>query len=101
MDKSVRDVKKINPDQVGSVYFHISNSGVTFRVVDEGLGPTIVVSGSSFGNMESSLKLHTDTDSLKKLGEMFLAAAKYDNFSDQYVCSAYATEGKTYKGTEK
>lgn len=99
--KAVREAKKANPDQVGSVYFHISNSGITFQVIDEGWGPTIVVSGGSFGNMQSSLKLHTDTDSLKRLGEMFLAAARYDGFSEEYACKAQATQGTTYEGDKK
>lgn len=94
--KAVRETKKANPDQIGSVYFHISNSGVTFQVIDEGYGPTIVVRGGSFGNMNNSFKLHTDADSLKILGEMFIAAAKHGNFSEEYVCKASARPAKFY-----
>lgn len=83
-------MKQSNPDQIGKVYFHICNSGVSFQVVDEGFGPTIIVSGHSFGNMDSSLKLHTDMDSLKILGEMFLAASKHKGFSEEYCHSASA-----------
>lgn len=85
-----RELKKTNPDQIGKVYFHISNSGVTFKVIDEGWGPTIEVTGSSFGNMQSSLKLHTDAESLKVLGKMFIDASEHQNFSEEYCNNAKA-----------
>lgn len=79
-----------NPKQIGSVYFHISNSGVTFQVVDEGWGPTIIVSGSSFGNMNSQLKLHVDNKGLAQLSKLFAKAAEVD-YSKDYVCKANGT----------
>lgn len=82
-----RKVLQDDPKQKGSVYFHICNSGITFTVQDEGWGPTIVVSGGSFGNMQSSLKLHVDTDGLRKLGQMFLQAAD-GTYSEEYCNKA-------------
>lgn len=72
-----------DPKPIGSVYFHISNSGITFRVIDEGWGPTVVVSGSAFGNMRSEIKLHIDNRGLIALSKLFAHAAKQE-YTDEY-----------------
>lgn len=77
-------------DVKGEVYLHISNSGVTFRVIDVGHGPTVRVSASSFGNMLSTLDIHTDPESLAALGKMFTDAANATYSSGTYVCKASA-----------
>jgi hypothetical protein len=76
-------------DVRGEVYLHISNSGVTFRVIDLGHGPTVRVTLSSFGNMASTLDIHTDRESLAMLGKMFTDAAT-GVYSGHYVCKASA-----------
>lgn len=72
-----------DPKTIGSVYFHISNSGITFRVIDEGWGPTVVVGGSAFGNMQSEIKLHIDNRGLIALSKLFAHAAKQE-YTDEY-----------------
>lgn len=67
----------------GSVYLHLFNGGVSFSVEDRGHGPSIVVEQSYFGNMNTSLTVHTDKESLKRLGEMFLQAANGE-YSKEY-----------------
>lgn len=76
-------------DVRGDVYLHISNSGVRFRVIDVGHGPTVRVTSSSFGNMASTMDIHTDRESLAALGKMFTDAASGE-YSDTYVCAASA-----------
>lgn len=67
-------------------YLHIGNSGATFTVIDDGYGPTIKVSSSSFGNMSNEFRLHVKKSNLVELGKMFLAASGYA-FSKEY-CNA-------------
>lgn len=71
----------------GETYLHISDSGVTFRVIDVGYGPTVRVTSSSFGNMASTLDIHTDKESLAALGKMFTDAAT-GVYSKPYVYKA-------------
>ena len=92
--KALKQEREANPVLVGSVNFHISNSGVKFSVVDEGWGPTIEVSGSAFGNMNSSLKLHTDRTSLAILAKLFLDAAQHEEYTDDYSNKARASRIK-------
>lgn len=73
--------------KIGSVYLHISNSGVEFKVIDEGFGPTIVVESSALGNIQSSIKTFTDTYSLKQLGEMLIKASEQE-YSKDYIHKA-------------
>jgi len=54
----------------GTVELHISNSGVSISVVDEGNGPTLVISGSAFGKIASEMKIHTYSKSLEALRDM-------------------------------
>lgn len=77
-------------DVKGEVYLHISNSGVKFRVLDVGHGPTVRVTSSAFGNMLSTLDIHTDPESLAVLGKMFTDAANATYSSSPYVCKASA-----------
>lgn len=83
----IRAAKKANPDELGRVYLHVCNSGATFSIVDEGWGPTIKVQTSTFGNLQQTLTIHTDADSLAVLGAMFVAASRA-NFSDTYCNKA-------------
>lgn len=80
-------------DVRGEVYLHISNSGVRFQVIDVGHGPTVRVTSSSFGNMVSTLDIHTDRESLAELGRMFTEAANATYSSGTYVCKASARRG--------
>jgi hypothetical protein len=69
--------------EIGSVYLHISNSGVTFKVVDKGFGPTIVVYSSSFGNAINELEIITHGEALAALGELFTECSK-ETYSKEY-----------------
>lgn len=75
-------------DVKGKVYLHISNSGVTFQVIDVGYGPTVRVTSSAFSNMTSTLDIHTDRESLAALGRLFTDAAQEEYSSDPYVSRA-------------
>jgi hypothetical protein len=71
-----------------SVYLHISNSGVSFKIRnDPKWGATIEIDSSSFGNNKITQIIHTDKDSIKALAEMF-AKASYWNFEKSYCCLA-------------
>lgn len=78
----------------GRLYLHVGNSGVTFEIVDEGHGPTVLIHWGSFGNLVSELKVMTDKDALTKLGNLFLDAALKE-YSPVYCNRAYdtSTEG--------
>ncbi len=70
----------------GSVYLHVNNGGITFSVIDEGFGPTIYIDQNQFGAITTEQKVHTTTDALRSIGELFIEASKGD-FSDLY-CEA-------------
>ena len=86
--EQLHQARQASPQEIGSVYLHLSNSGISFSVVDEGWGPTIKVSQSTFGNLSSEMAVHTDTESLRQIGEMFLAAAQYPEYTEEYCNSA-------------
>jgi len=69
--------------EIGSVYLHISNSGVTFKIVDKGFGPTIVVYSSSFCNAINELQVITHKEALAALGELFTECSK-EEYSKEY-----------------
>lgn len=62
---------------VGTVGLHISNSGVSISIIDEGFGPTIEINSSAFGNIVHSFKIMTDRKSLAEIAALF---TKADNF---------------------
>lgn len=72
----------------GSVYWHVGNSGVTFEVVDEGHGPTLVVRSGAFGNLKSTFEARTDEYSMRLLGLMLLNAASR-RYSEIYCHPAH------------
>lgn len=73
----------------GTVYLHISDSGVNVSVIDEGNGPTLVIDSSSFGNMVSEMKIHTDRKSLEALRNMLTDSLDF-KYSNPY-CHAATT----------
>lgn len=81
--------------EIASVYFHINNGGVTFKVLDEGWGPTIEVSSSHFGNNVSSQKVHITKQGLHALARLFEHAAD-KSYSEPYCCAADSPTGKPF-----
>lgn len=71
---------------IGGIYLHVSNGGITFSVIDEGFGPTIYIDQNQFGSIWTEQRVHTTTDALRSIGEMFIEASKED-FSEVY-CEA-------------
>lgn len=72
---------------VEKLYLHINNGGVTFKVVDSELGPTIEIEASSFGHITNGVKLYVTPDVLFELSDVFRKAARYDYEGRQY-CAA-------------
>jgi hypothetical protein len=68
-----------------SLYLHISNSGVTFKIQDRGYGPVIAILSSAFGNIVNEFHVTTDKEALKALGEMFTKAADLDYSEESCV----------------
>ena len=84
--------KSDHGDIVSSVHFHISNSGVTFSVVDTDFGPAIQVSADSFGHPLNDLLLYTTTDGLERLGQLFEGASEH-TFKGKVYCHAAHPKG--------
>lgn len=99
-NKALRIIRQGAPKELGKVYLHVSDSGATFSVVDEGYGPTVKVRTSSFGNLEQVLKVHADKASLIALGKMFSAAAQYEGFTENY-CNNARPSSVVIDGVEK
>jgi hypothetical protein len=97
----IREAKKVNPDKLGYVYLHVGNSGISFSVVDEGFGPTIKIHSSTFGNVDQTIRVHANVESLQVLGEMFTAAAQYKNFNENYCNNAYVSSAEIYQEEEE
>jgi len=67
-------------------YLHIGNGGVSFEVNND-CGPTIVVKATHFGNTTQGMSVHTNVESLRTIGEMFLRASDQE-FSKEYCYAA-------------
>jgi len=67
----VLDVLQANPIVHGQCYFHVSNSGVTFKLIDEGRGPTLIISSQAFGNLVNEAKFYLAPDGLEFLAKFF------------------------------
>lgn len=67
-----------------STYLHLFNSGITFSVCDRGNGPQIEINQATFGNLQCNLTTLTNTDSLRKIGEMFIEASQQE-YSKEYI----------------
>lgn len=65
------------------LYFHIGNSGFTFRVEDNGQGPELVVSGSVFGHRMLHTQMFTTASGLAALGSFLVEQSKRE-FSAPY-----------------
>lgn len=72
--------------EIDEAYLHISQGGITFAVVDKGMGPTIQISLSNMGHSQV-IEVFTNADSLAAIGEMFLEASKHRGYSAPY-CEA-------------
>ena len=82
---------------IGKTYLHVSNSGVTFEVGDDGHGPTVLVSMGAFGNLSTKLEVKTTKEGLEELAAMFAKAAEA-SFSEPY-CHA-ATPASARRGSD-
>ncbi|WP_405113641.1 hypothetical protein MHH28_07725 [Paenibacillus sp. FSL K6-1217] len=84
------------------VYLHIGNGGVTFRAgtdKDNMLG--IEVTATHFGNTTQYMHIHTDAESMRKIGEMLIAASEQTH--EVYCCAAEAqkeTENSALSASE-
>lgn len=65
------------------LYFHISNSGFSFSVEDNGSGPELVVFESVFGHRMLESRMMTTREGLMALGS-FLSAQGARTFSEPY-----------------
>jgi hypothetical protein len=81
------DERKV-PHLIGEQYWHISNSGITFQVLNHPSGsPALRIYTSSFGNLENTLLIFTDKKSLRELGKMLTKCST--KCSDKnYCCKA-------------
>jgi hypothetical protein len=77
MDKEVK--------VIGSEYLHLSNSGATFKIIDEGWGPTISISVGAFNGFDSEIKIKTNKQSLKVLSDLFLKASN-EEYTPDFCC---------------
>ena len=71
-------VEPTEEKKVGEVYLHVSNSGVTFQVLDTVDGPVVEVTTSSFGNLSHTFRVQTTTNGIKALAKLFDVASKRD-----------------------
>jgi hypothetical protein len=76
-----------NSPVVNGIYNHINNGGISLCVTNE-QGPTINIQASHFGHLTNHLQIYVTADGLRKLGNMFLEAAEYNEYSPDYVCAA-------------
>jgi len=85
---------------IGETYWHVGNSGVTFKIVDEGEGPTFVVESGSFANLKNQQKFYTDKESLNELKKIIDKALLVDNYSKQHHTPASVKFGDWEESNE-
>lgn len=95
-EKIMTKEKKSNV--VADLYLHVSNSGATIAIEDNGRGPEIAINMSTFGNLMGKIQLITVPQDLVNIGNMFLEAAKHE-FSKfpKYTFWAQAVSNREYK----
>jgi hypothetical protein len=98
-DQAEREKLQKNPKKHGEVYYHVSNSGVTFGVVDKGFGPTIIIDALCFGHKFGQIQLHVMKKDLKHLAKLFANACKQE-YSKDYCCAAEVIDNTTLKTEE-
>lgn len=76
------------PREIASLYLHLSNGGATYKVIDAGKGPEFIASISSFGEMDSQIRIETSADNLRRIGEMLLYAAEHGGYSKHWDSSS-------------
>lgn len=81
---------------IGSVYLHVSNSGLNVTVMNE-RGPTLLLESHSFGNLNHSLKVYTTINGLRELRDLLTKALDVE-FTDPYCCAAEAVVKKCDSG---
>lgn len=84
---------------VGEVYVHIGNGGLNFAVKDDE-GPTIEIKAYHFGHTTNTTCIFTDKKTLKEIGEMFIKASEYDNYSEEY-CHVATIQDKTSSSVDR
>jgi hypothetical protein len=89
------------PHEIGKTYWHVGNSGVTFKVIDEGFGPTFVIESGAFGNLDNTQKYFTDKPSLVALRDVLNEAIAYDDYSKEYVEPASVLKAKVIDSVMK
>jgi len=89
------DRKDLDLEQVGSKYFHISNSGITFAVLNKDGGPVITVNGSSFGIQMAGVEMPTSREDTRELGLMFLESSCDSSLHNRYDYSTQAGDWRT------
>ena len=79
-DSKTKDKRcgKIPPKEIGRVYFHINNGGISFSVIDRGYGPTIKVECGHFGHQTNHIEFHTTEKGLECLSRLFEHACSKD-----------------------
>ena len=83
----MKNDEKLSNPVVDSLYLHIGNSGVTFSVTER-MGPTIEIKTSSFGNIDHNLYVYTNTEDMKRLGEMLIKCSEHKFQDKPYCCQA-------------
>jgi len=71
---------------VNSVYEHINNGGVSFKITNE-KGPTIEIEASHFGHTTNHIKLHVTKRSLLNLIDMLTQAVALE-YTEDYCCAS-------------
>lgn len=74
--------------EVEKRYFHVSNSGLTVTVEDQGFGPELVVSTMAMGNLQGSIRTLVEPEVLFQLSKMFEEAFEHTGWSAPYVEAA-------------
>lgn len=84
--------RRANPITLFEHYFHIGNSGVTFRLVDNGYGPKLQIESGAFGNIHVKQDILLAKDALHALADSMSDAVHF-KFTEDY-CHAAEPEGE-------
>ena len=74
--------------EIEKTYFHIGNSGVTIKIIDDGFGPELCIKSGAFGNIENTFNVKLTPEDLIELTLMLASAAQKQCYSEVYCHAA-------------
>lgn len=77
---------------VPSVYVHINNGGVEFKVIDGRYGPKVVIKATHFDNQTNGIELNLNKEAFIELADMFKSASEFNFLNKENNYSSISSD---------